>query len=55
MLDAYCQPAVFTVDFGHGQGEVELCDGGSDKVLTNDNIDEFTKLYLKKYTELDAL
>ena len=34
---------------------VELCDGGAERPLTRQDVDEYVKLFLIKYTQQDAL
>ena len=45
----YYDGYMFEADFG--QGSVPLCEGGHEKPLKRNNIDEYVKLYLQKYTE----
>ena len=49
----YYDGYTFEADFG--EGSVPLCDGGLEKPLQRNNIDEYIKLYLKKYTEMEDL
>ena len=49
----YYDGYMFDADFG--QGQVALCDGGLEKPLKRNNVDEYIRLYLKKYTELEDL
>ena len=45
----------FETDFKGDGTVVELCDHGTERPITSDNVDEFVNLYLYKYTELDSL
>ena len=49
----YYDGYMFEADFG--KGTVPLCEGGLDKPLQRDNIDDYVKLYLQKYTEQEDL
>ena len=46
MFDGYN----FEADFGTSNEYVELCEGGSQKPIRIDNVNEYIDLYLKKYT-----
>ena len=37
-----------------GQGELELCPEGKKKKLTKENADDYIKLWLEKYTQLES-
>jgi hypothetical protein len=45
-------PCMFEADLGDGE-EQELCEGGKDLPVTNDNKDLFANLYLEKYLQKD--
>ena len=45
----------FAGDIGYGSDNVELCEGGFEKPLRRENVHEFVKLYLQKYTEQENL
>ena len=49
----YYDGYMFEADFG--KGPVPLCEGGLEKPLQRDNIDEYVKLYLEKYTSQEDL
>ena len=44
----------FEADFGDGI-EVEICEGGSQIDITNENKAQYVELYLKKYLEQDEV
>ena len=50
ILEAY----TFEADFGSGHA-VELCEGGSHRDLTREDVDEYVHLFLLKYTEDDSV
>ena len=49
----YYDGYMFEADFG--DGPVPLCDDGSKKPLERNNIEEYIRLYLQKYTEQEDL
>ena len=49
----YFDGYMFEADFG--KGSVPLCEGGLEKPLQKSNIEEYVKLYLRKYTEQEDL
>jgi len=47
-------PETFVADLGSGE-DVELCDGGSEREVTEQNRDEYVRLFIQKYFEQDRL
>lgn len=53
-FEAIYDGETFEVDLD-GKTMIELCDGGAGIKLSNHNIDDYCRLFLDKYSELDKL